>query len=257
MTVGMESDRNGNQIGRKIMYATVPMQSTPLRVVVEGRSEPRSAASDTLTRLGTTIALERGRLLYDAGDPADHFYAVVEGTVRSARMLYDGRRQIIDFSFPGEWFGFEGDMHRTSCAEAVSDCTLIRYPRRAIEAELGKDPQLMRRLISALSRDLRHAQDRVLLLGRKTAQERIASFLLEVVQRTAGASGTVALSMSRNDIADFLGLTTETVSRVITRLKVARLIRLLPKNRIQLLDRARLEAMTESEYDNGYQSQAA
>jgi CRP/FNR family nitrogen fixation transcriptional regulator len=181
--------------------------------------------------------------IYADGDRAAHFYKVVSGTVRTYKLLDDGRRQIAGFHLPDDIFGVEaGEEHRFG-AEAVTG-TILTVHRRADRDALARDGgALAREVVCAMMGALERAQEHMMLLGRKSAKERIASFLLGLADRTRGAS-TVELPMSRADIADHLGLTVESVSRSLTQLERAGIIELPAHRRTVLLrDRATLRRL--------------
>jgi CRP/FNR family nitrogen fixation transcriptional regulator len=142
----------------------------------------------------------------------------------------------------GDIFGIEaGDEYRF-CAEAVGDCTVIAYRRSGLDVLMGKDAQLAQQLTAAMMRSLVRAQNHLLLLGRKTALEKIATFLLDMAQRLSDGD-EVDLPMSRIDIADHLGLTIETVSRSLTQLEKQAVIRLPVARHIVLSDKAALQRL--------------
>jgi len=171
-----------------------------------------------LAGIGMTVSLPRERELYGEGDPAEYCYQVVSGCLRTVKLMEDGRRQVAAFLLPGDWLGFDDiELHDFS-AQAVTDAVLKRYRRRHVEALADRQPGLARALRALAAVSLRAAYDRLLLLGRKTASERIATFLFEMAARQRHAQ-VVALPMSRLDIADHLGLTVETVCRMITHLR--------------------------------------
>ncbi|MGH7067984.1 MAG: helix-turn-helix domain-containing protein [Acetobacteraceae bacterium] len=159
------------------------------------------------------------------GEPADHCYLVQSGCVRTVRLMEDGRRQVGEFLFPGDLFGWEALDEHDFGAEAVTAAMLRRYPRRLLEVLAERDRELARRLRTLTAHELRAGRERMLLLGRKTAAERIASFLLEIAARL-GAEGDrpIELPMRRVDIADYLGLTIETVCRGLTQLRRKQII---------------------------------
>ncbi|WP_053080438.1 helix-turn-helix domain-containing protein [Methylobacterium variabile] len=156
--------------------------------------------------------------VYAEGDRAVHFYMVVSGAVRTYRLLSDGRRQIDGFHLPGDIFGLEAGEERRTGADAVTDTTVTAFRRSDRDALTGDAGALAREVVAAMLRALERAQDHMLLLGRKSAKERVASFLLGLSRR-AGTGGAIALPMSRTDIADHLGLTIESVSRTLTQLE--------------------------------------
>jgi CRP/FNR family nitrogen fixation transcriptional regulator len=154
----------------------------------------------------------KGTEIFGEAEPADYIYQVIEGAVRSHKRLSDGRRQIGAFHLPGDIFGLEnGDFHRFT-AEAVVDTRVRRVERQSLERVAKTDPAILRSLRTMTNANLEHVENHVLLLGRNTARERVAAFLLEMNGRLT-AAGVIALPMTRRDIADYLGLTFETVSR--------------------------------------------
>jgi CRP/FNR family nitrogen fixation transcriptional regulator len=195
-----------------------------------------------LERIGTRRRLGRNEEIYAEGQSADCWFRVVSGTVRIVKLLADGRRHIAEFHYAGDSFGFDNAAERHFSAEAVDDVILMRYPRRAMEQLCDEVPGLARSLRDMALRDLAGAQNRMLLLGRMTAAERVASFLLEFRDRREAASA-FDVPMSRNDIADYLGLTIETVCRVLSSFKRAGAIAIPNPHRIELRSRAALEAV--------------
>jgi CRP-like cAMP-binding protein len=162
----------------------------------------------------------------------------VSGAVRSYKVLADGRRQVGAFYLSGDLFGLEaGDEHSFS-AEAVTDAKILVVKRSAVVALAERDHDVARQLWTITSRELRRVQDHILLLI-KTAKERVVDFLLEMAQRAPG-SNQVDLPMSRQDIADYLGLTIETVSRTLTDLENMAAIELPTSRRVVLRNRAAL-----------------
>jgi CRP/FNR family nitrogen fixation transcriptional regulator len=167
--------------------------------------------------VATEFSYRKEEEIYGEDEPSDYVYQVISGSVRSYKLLSDGRRQIGAFYLPGDVFGLEsGPVHRLT-AEAVVDTTLRLVKRRSLEQAAGIAVQVARSLWTMTAGELRHAEDHMLLLGRKSAMERVASFLLEMDRRLA-TTGMVALPMCRRDIGDYLGLTLETVSRALSQL---------------------------------------
>jgi CRP/FNR family nitrogen fixation transcriptional regulator len=190
------------------------------------------APAGAIERMGTPMSFARNAEIYGEQEPADYFYKVISGAVRTYRVLIDGRRQIGAFYLPGEVFGLEtGDEHVFS-AEAVIGSKILAIKRSAVAALAAWDNELSRELWALTGRELQRTQDHVLLLI-KTAPERVASFLLEMAGRIQ-SSDEVELPMSRQDIADYLGLTIETVSRMLTRLENESAIALPTSKRIVL-----------------------
>jgi CRP/FNR family nitrogen fixation transcriptional regulator len=169
----------------------------------------------------TLIRAERDAEIVGQEDPVTWCYLVVSGCVRTVRLMEDGRRQVGEFLFSGDLFGWEAlDTHDFG-AEAVTSVTLRRYARRDLERLVDQDRDVARKLRELSSSRLRSGREHMVLLGRKTASERIASFLLEMAARsTAEAKSTIELPMSRSDMGDYLGLTIETVCRRLTRLRL-------------------------------------
>ena len=190
----------------------------------------RTPASARLP-VGTQVVLAKGEELFSEGDDAEFFYEVVSGSIRSYKLLSDGRRQIDAFHLQGDIFGLEaGSEHRFS-AEAVGDVTVIAYRRSRLSALIQDDAGFGDRIMNATLRSLERAQDHMLLLGRKTAQEKMATFLLDMADRLSDDHEHFELPMQRSDIADHLGLTIETVSRTLTQFARNGLIELLPASR--------------------------
>jgi len=186
---------------------------------VVARPAPRDAL-DLLEQFGSTVTVPREREIHGQGDHAACCYRVLSGCVRVVKLLEDGRRQIGEFLLPGELFGFDELDTHDFAAEAVTNVVLRRYPRRMVEALAESHVALARRLRELTAVSLRTAHARLLLLGRKTASERLASFLLEMAERLPqGCGGVLGLPMSRTDMADHLGLTIETVCRVLAHLR--------------------------------------
>ena len=210
---------------------------------------PRTGAShaltDTLDMMGAPMSFCRNEEIYGEAEPADYLYKVVSGTVRMYRVLHDGRRQIGAFYLPGDMFGLEpGDDQHASSAEAINDVTVLVFKRSAVLALATRDSDVARQLWGMTARELHRANDHMLLLI-KSAEERVASFLVEMAGR-GSETDEVTLPMSRQDIADFLGLTIETVSRTITHLEHARTIALPSSRRVALRNRAMLSRLTAS-----------
>ena len=155
--------------------------------------------------------------IFGETEPADYIYQVIEGAVRSHKLLSDGRRQIGAFHLAGDIFGLEnGDFHRFT-AEAIVDTTVRLMKRESLELVAKTDSAIVRSLPNMTTDNLQHAENHMLLLGRKTSLERVAAFLLEMNRRLT-AAGVMVLPMCRRDIADYLGLTLETVSRALSAL---------------------------------------
>ena len=200
-----------------------------LATALLNRAVPQAAAPRAATRGEVRRTYEAAAEIFAEGDRAVTFYQVVTGVVRTYKLLSDGRRQIDAFHLPGDIFGVEaGEEHRFN-AEAVTGTKLAVHHREP-RSLVGDDGMLAREVVAAMMLGLERAQDHMLLLGRKSAKERIASFLLSLSQRMACRGEAVDLPMSRTDMADHLGLTVESVSRAVTQLERDGLIE-LPRNR--------------------------
>jgi CRP/FNR family nitrogen fixation transcriptional regulator len=200
-----------------------------------------SAFAQAMRMMGAVMSFPRNSEIFGENEPAHYVYCVISGSVRTHKILSDGRRQVGGFYLPGDVFGLEFADEHTFSAEAVADAKVVVVKRGAIAALAGSDPAIGRALFALTGRELRRAQDRVLLLV-KSAQERVASFLLEMAER-AGAGNTIELPMSRQDIADYLGLTIETVSRTLTGLESAATIEVPASRRIVLRNRSALSRL--------------
>jgi CRP/FNR family nitrogen fixation transcriptional regulator len=191
---------------------------------------------------GALMRVERNVEVYGEEEPAEYLYQVVSGAVRTYKVLQDGRRQIGAFHLPGDVFGLEADEVHAFSAEAVSDCTLRIARRASIMALATRDGDLATELWQRTAEAFRRAQEHMLLLGRKNAEERVASFLLRMAARTT-AGQAIELPMSRQDIADYLGLTIETVSRTLTILENRAAIELPSSRRIFVRSRSSLQQL--------------
>lgn len=205
----------------------------------------QSGQLEALECIGTRLSFSRNDEIYIEEAQTDCWYKVVSGTVRVCKLLTDGRRHIAEFCFRGDRFGVDSAGGRLYSAEAVDDVVVMRYPRKTTEGLIERNPAVARLLHEAMLRDLANAHGRTLLLGRLTAAERVASFLIEMFDRDDRARA-LDLPMSRNDIADYLGLTIETVCRVLSIFKRAGIIAIPNPHRIELRDRDALEDVSEN-----------
>jgi CRP/FNR family transcriptional regulator len=190
-----------------------------------------------------TEMLAGKEVLFWEDDPAEHLFEIVSGCLRLYKLMADGRRAITGFVFSGEIVGASFLDRNLFTAEAVGEVRLRRCPRAQMLAALARNPALSREVLAMAGDELAAAQNQMLLLARKTAPERIASFLLAVATRVSRDDTPVReveLPMARVDIADFLGLTVETVSRVLTRLKSEGVIALPSPHRVSLRQMAGL-----------------
>ena len=197
-----------------------------------------------LEQIGARRRFARDDEIYAEGDSADCWFKVIAGTVRVCKLMADGRRQIAEFFFSGECFGLDDHSERLFSAEAVGDVIVMRFPRAATQRLIGETPDLARQMCNMTLRSLAHAQTRMLLLGRMNASERVASFLLELAERR-DSQRNLDMPMSRNDIADYLGLTIETVCRTLSLFKHDGMIAIPSPHRIEFHDRDALEAVSQ------------
>lgn len=188
--------------------------------------------------------------LFREGDDTRYLFEVLDGVLCNYKIFADGRRQVISFAFPGDLIGFgHGPEYRFDC-EALSNARVQVIPRMSFLSAARERPDLGERLLEIAASQVAGMQDHSMLLGRKTAAERIATFLVELVERSGqeeDAPVRLQLPMTRADIADYLGLTVETVSRNITKLKVKRIISLPSLGMVTVLDLDRLRDLAESE----------
>ena len=197
--------------------------------------------ADSLELMGASMSYGRNAEIYGENEPTEYLYKLVSGTVRTSKILNDGRRQIGEFYLPGDLFGHEVGNEHSFSAEAITQVKVIVIKRSAVEALAARDNDVSRQLWAMTGRELQRMQEHILLLI-KTAQERVAGFLLEMAERIK-STNEVELPMSRQDIADYLGLTIETVSRTLTILENSAAIALPSSRRIVLRNRAALRRL--------------
>jgi CRP/FNR family transcriptional regulator, anaerobic regulatory protein len=196
-----------------------------------------------LTSIMHTVEIPAHQPIFNEADPAEHVYNVTGGAVKIYKLLPDGRRQITGFLLPGDFLGLTHKEAYAYSAEALVPTKLCRFPRRRLESLLDELPKLEQRLLGMASHELAAAQDQMMLLGRKSAKERVVSFLLLMsasAVRRGNPADPVTLPMNRSDIADYLGLTIETVSRTFTQLRTQKLIELMDEKQVRLLKPAAL-----------------
>jgi CRP/FNR family transcriptional regulator, nitrogen fixation regulation protein len=205
----------------------------PARAQISGCS-----LSDSINLMGATIPYSRNAEIFGENEPADYLYKVVKGAVRTYKVLADGRRQIGAFYLPGDVFGLETDDLHTFSAEAIRDTKILVVKRSNLMALAARDNEVARELWSMMGQELRRVQEHTLVLI-KTAKERVVGFLLEMTERVPSGNH-IELPMTRQDIADYLGLTMETVSRTLGDLESDASIELASARRIVLHDRGAL-----------------
>ena len=187
--------------------------------------------------IGSPFAYAREEEIYGEGEETEYVYKIVSGAVRTCKILGDGRRQIHGFHMPGDLFGFEpGQAHRLT-AEAIVGTKVLMFKRRQLERIATHNVEVACQLWTMTAKNLQHAEEHMLLLGRRTALERVAAFIIEMDARLGG-TGSIELAMSRRDIADYLGLTLETVSRSMSQLQAEQALALSGARRVVLNKRA-------------------
>jgi CRP/FNR family transcriptional regulator, nitrogen fixation regulation protein len=213
----------------------------PLHCHGDPSRQPRRLAG--LESLATITSYHRSQEVCSQAGPADYWYCVISGTARRYMIRSDGRRQIVDLLLPGDFFGFSvGDEYDFTVEAVAQGTTVARYPRRPVEARADTDPQLARDIRQIAFEALSRLQAQLLTVGRITAREKVGSFLLDMAERLANESADqVLLPVSRYDIADYLALSVETVSRSLTDLKHHGVIKLLGSRSVRILDRDSLE----------------
>ncbi len=218
------------------------VQSNYTRQPAAGARRQSPVVSRTLAgpldMMGASMPFARNAEIYGENEPADYVYKIISGTVRTYRILADGRRQIGAFYLPGDVFGLESGNQHSFSAEAVTDAKVLVIKRSTLHALAARDHEVAHQLWTITGRELRRVQDHILLLI-NTAKERVGAFLLEMAERVSSGN-QIELTMSRQDIADYLGLTIETVSRTLTELESSATIELPTSRRVVLRNRAAL-----------------
>ena len=201
-----------------------------------------------LDKLARHVSFEKHQTIFAQGEASHSVFNITSGSVRLFKLLPDGRRQIVGFALPGDFLGLSLSERNAFSAETLSIASACQFPRAAFSELADAKPHLLRRLYDMAGHELSLAQDQMVILGRRTAEEKVAAFLLGLRKRWARIDGSTVrapLPMSRQDIGDFLGLTVETVSRMMTKLARDKIIVIVPDG-VRLLDLARLEALAET-----------
>jgi CRP/FNR family transcriptional regulator, anaerobic regulatory protein len=213
--------------------------------LVAGELNGQSCADCAIRRFSVCAALDKAELRELEHLGRHIHFASCETVFAQEEMTTDGRRQIVGFSLPGDFLGMATSARCSFSADAIGTVAVCRFPKTSFARFIEDKPHLLHRINELTIRELNQAQDHMVLLGRRSAEEKVAAFLIGWRDRLVqlnGPSKTVALPMSRQDIADFLGLTIETVSRTLTKLERDRVIGIRPGS-VCLLDPARAEAM--------------
>jgi CRP/FNR family transcriptional regulator, nitrogen fixation regulation protein len=229
-----------------IAHGSIDTDAVRRSAVSARHVQPRSYdAAESLDQqmmlMGAVMSYPRNTEIFGEGEPAEYLYKVISGSVRTSKILSDGRRQIGGFYLPGDIFGLEFAGAHALSAEAVANTKVLVVKRSALNARAGRDAAVAAQLFALTGQELRRAQERIILLV-KSAQERVAGFLLEMAERLA-LGNAIELPMSRQDIADYLGLTIETVSRTLTSLESAAAIEVTTARHIRLRNRSALSRM--------------
>jgi CRP-like cAMP-binding protein len=198
-----------------------------------------------LDQTGTLLQFVQNQTIFSEGEPVNQAYKIISGVVRLCKHLPDGRRQIAQFLFPAEYFSFVAIGDHGFCAEAVVDVRLLAFPHKHIERLCRENPDLRARLFEMLSQRVRDIQNHLTIIGRQTAKERVAAFMLLLGERFGHGGPRIDVPMSRYDIADYLGLTMETVSRTLSLLKTAGIIAVPSSHQLELLNLPALRALAD------------
>lgn len=191
------------------------------------------------------ITLSEGETLFNEADTGEHVYTVTSGYIKIFKTMPDGRCQIMSFVIPGDFFGLAQSGIHTYTAQAVTQSTLCRFSKASLEKSLDKWAHMKNNFYNILTHELCNAQNQILLLGRKCALEKVSSFILDIHKRSQKIgvhSPIVYLPMSRTDIADYLGLTGETVSRTFSALAKDGIIKSRGKRHVEIKEMAKLIA---------------
>ena len=212
--------------------------------MVGARALRPAAIDGELADLSRVVRLAAKSTIFEEGAQADAVWSVASGTVLVSKLLHDGRRQVVDIAVPGDFLGLSMQAANSFTASALTPVSLCRFDKSRFADLLERAPHLMRQVFATCSHELRLAQDHMLLLGRRSAEEKVAAFILSLRARWArlhGPSARVDLPMTRQDIGDYLGLTLETVSRTMTKLAQRKVIAIIPDG-VRILDVEKLKA---------------
>jgi CRP-like cAMP-binding protein len=237
MSIALNTARNAN-----IAHNIGPVSLSVVSGQIAETSKPQDDDLRALQQIGTKVRFARNKTIFNEGDDAAYTYKIISGAVRLCKHTSNGRRQIADFLLAGDYFGFLELGTYSFTAEAVSDVVVMCYPQRQIEQLSNTMPSMSRRLLMLLSQRLLGMQDHLVMLGRQAAKERVASFLLLLAERSEAEEGEAfEVPMSRQDMADYLGLTIETVCRALSDLKRSHVIGIPNVHQIVIKDTEALE----------------
>lgn len=211
-------------------------------------SVPGLQPGSALASLGAIAHFRRNHTIFAEGDLADYSYKVLTGAVRLSKMMSDGRRQVSEFALPGDFFGINWLEEHAVTAEALNDVSLICYVRGRLDRLCDENSDVRQEIFANLRHDLWAAQNHLVILGRQSALERVASFFVHLAERgRSGDKSKIDVPMSRQDIADYLGLTIETVCRMLTRLKSVGTIELPDRHTIRVRNMVALKRAAQPE----------
>jgi CRP-like cAMP-binding protein len=216
-----------------------PAQMTRLAAAKAASGEGLSA----LDTLGSVCRFRRGETIFGEGDELQSSYRIVSGAVRLSRITEDGRRQIVEFRTAGDFIGFEWNDHCALSAEAIRDVTAIRYVKTRVDRLIEERPEVRDRVVALIREELRTAHEHLITLGCPGARERVATFLLQLALRSKANEGdAIDMELGRQDIADYLGLTLETISRTLSEFKRLGIISLPKRRQIVIRSKSKLRA---------------
>jgi len=198
-----------------------------------------------LDTLGSVCRFRRGETIFGEGDELRSSYKIISGAVRLSRITEDGRRQIVEFRTAGDFVGFEWGGHCALNAEAVRDVVALRYTRTRVDRLIEERSDVRDSLVALIRGELRAAHEHLITLGCQSAKERVANFLLQLVHKAGAGDGeTIEVELGRQDMADYLGLTLETISRTLSAFKRIGAIALPKRRQIHILSKAKLRAQS-------------
>jgi|TARA_B100002003_G_scaffold19151_1_gene15859 CRP/FNR family transcriptional regulator len=203
-----------------------------------------------LERISKDRIISRNKTVFMQGEQTSNFYNIKRGSLKIYKLSSDGRKQIVGFLFPGDFVGMSPEENYSYNAETLEETTLCTFSRMVLENFFVQHPHVERKILNIVNHELSVAQDQIFLLGKYTAKERLLQFFLNLSKqrnKLGWVDNPLRLSMSRSDIANYLGLTIETISRAITELKTERLIRMIGTQNIFLQDKDAIHKLLISE----------
>jgi CRP-like cAMP-binding protein len=230
-----------------VSFGISPRPREPTRLPGDCQAFPR-----TLSSLARLYSFSAGDSVYHQEEPADYWYCILGGAARKSAIMTDGRRHIVAFLLAGEFFGFCSSSTHQFSVEVISPHAVIaRYSRSQAEMLAYADAEVGRCVREAAFQSIGRLQARMVLLGRNAASEKVAAFLLEMLDRSSDATGMIDLPMSRYDIADYLSVAVETVSRTLTTMRARRLIKFSGTRQLKIVDRIALETLAGTAHRQG------